>query len=281
MMTKSRKRIASLTIVYIMLTIGCLIVILPLTWMVITSLKSMQDITMSRGLDIFPSGPSFRNFIDVWKLYPLATYVRNSVITVGSSTIIGVFFAALAGYGLSRFEFKGKAFLLSFLLVTQMFPAIMKIIPYYKILVTFHLNDSDLGLLIVYTSFSIPFCTWMMYGYFKSIPIGLDEAAKIDGCSNFKIFHRIVLPLALPGVVATVIYAFLQNWNEYMFASVLISSDSKKTLTFAISTMANAYQIQWNYLMSISIISSIPTLILFIFLQKYLIAGMTAGAVKG
>ena len=264
-----------------MLTIGCLIVILPLTWMVITSLKSMQDITMSRGLDIFPSGPSFRNFIDVWKLYPLATYVRNSVITVGSSTIIGVFFAALAGYGLSRFEFKGKAFLLSFLLVTQMFPAIMKIIPYYKILVTFHLNDSDLGLLIVYTSFSIPFCTWMMYGYFKSIPIGLDEAAKIDGCSNFKIFHRIVLPLALPGVVATVIYAFLQNWNEYMFASVLISSDSKKTLTFAISTMANAYQIQWNYLMSISIISSIPTLILFIFLQKYLIAGMTAGAVKG
>jgi multiple sugar transport system permease protein len=146
--------------------------------------------------------------------------------------------------------------------------------------VSVHLNDTRPGLLIVYASFSIPFCTWMMYGYFKSIPKGLDEAAKIDGCSAFGIFRRIVLPLALPGVVATVIYAFLQNWNEYMFASVLISSDTKKTITFAISTMADAYKIQWNYLMCIALVSSIPTMIVFILMQKYLIAGMTAGAVK-
>jgi ABC-type glycerol-3-phosphate transport system permease component len=136
------------------------------------------------------------------------------------------------------------------------------------------------GLMIVYASFSIPFCTWMMYGYFKTISVTLDEAARIDGCTPLMTFFKIVLPLTLPGLVATTIYAFLQNWNEYMFASVLISSDSKKTLTFAISTMADAYRIQWNYLMCASIIASVPTMLIFIFLQKQLIAGMTAGAVK-
>jgi multiple sugar transport system permease protein len=277
---KKTKKTLFLTIGYLLLLIGCIFVLLPLSWMVITSLKSMKDITMSKGLDLFPSGPSLKNFADIWQLYPIATYIKNSLISVGGSTVFGVVCAALCGYGLSRYEFRGKAFLLSFLLVTQMFPAVMKIIPYYKILVSVHLNDTRPGLLIVYASFSIPFCTWMMYGYFKSIPKGLDEAAKIDGCSAFGIFRRIVLPLALPGVVATVIYAFLQNWNEYMFASVLISSDTKKTITFAISTMADAYKIQWNYLMCIALVSSIPTMIVFILMQKYLIAGMTAGAVK-
>ncbi|MDO4620221.1 MAG: carbohydrate ABC transporter permease [Lachnospiraceae bacterium] len=265
---------------YVVLVLCCLIVLLPLSWMVITSLKSMQDITLSKGLDLFPSGPSIANFINIWKDYPIATYFKNSILSVGGSTIIGVFCASLCGYALSRYTFKGKEFLLKFLLVTQMFPAVMKIIPYYKILVTVHLNNTITGLMIVYASFTIPFCTWMMYGYFKSISTVLDEAARVDGCSAFYTFWKIILPLALPGLVATTIYAFLQNWNEYMFASVLMSADAKKTITYAISTMADAYKIQWNYLMCIAIVSSIPTLIVFIVLQKHLIAGMTAGAVK-
>lgn len=279
-MTKRRKALLIRVTAYVVLCIGCLGVLLPLTWMVITSLKSMADITLSKGLELFPSGPSIDNFISIWKEYPIATYIKNSAIAVGGSTIFGVVCATLCGYGLSRYEFKGKSMLLSFLLVTQMFPAVMKIIPYYKILVTVHLNNTLVGLLIVYASFSIPFCTWMMYGYFKSIPTGLDEAARVDGSSAFNTFFRIVLPIAVPGLVATVIYAFLQNWNEYMFASVLMSADEKKTITYAISTMADAYKIQWNYLMCASIISSVPTLIVFIVMQKYLIAGMTAGAVK-
>lgn len=279
-MTKRRKALLIRITAYVVLCIGCLGVLLPLTWMVITSLKSMADITLSKGLELFPSGPSIDNFVSIWKEYPIATYIKNSAIAVGGSTIFGVVCATLCGYGLSRYEFKGKSMLLSFLLVTQMFPAVMKIIPYYKILVTVHLNNTLVGLLIVYASFSIPFCTWMMYGYFKSIPTGLDEAARVDGSSAFNTFFRIVLPIAVPGLVATVIYAFLQNWNEYMFASVLMSADEKKTITYAISTMADAYKIQWNYLMCASIISSVPTLIVFIVMQKYLIAGMTAGAVK-
>lgn len=279
-MTKKTKNQLVLTAGYLILGTGCLCVLLPLSWMIITSLKSMADITLSRGLALFPSGPSLENFINIWKEYPIATYIKNSLLTVGGSTVFGVVCAALCGYGLSRYEFKGKAFLLSFLLVTQMFPAVMKIIPYYKILCSVNLNNTRTGLLIVYASFSIPFCTWMMFGYFKSIPTGLDEAARVDGSSAFYTFYKIILPIALPGLVATVIYAFLQNWNEYMFASVLMSADEKKTITYAISTMADAYKIQWNYLMCAAIISSVPTLLVFVVMQKYLIAGMTAGAVK-
>lgn len=279
-MTKKQKSTAVMTAGYLILVLGCICVLLPLSWMVITSLKSMADITLSRGLKLFPSGPTLENFVNIWKEYPIATYIKNSAIAVGGSTVFGVVCAALCGYGLSRYEFKGKAFLLNFLLVTQMFPAVMKIIPYYKILVNLHLNNTRTGLLIVYASFSIPFCTWMMYGYFKSIPTGLDEAARVDGSSAFHTFYKIILPIAVPGLVATVIYAFLQNWNEYMFASVLMSADEKKTITYAISTMADAYKIQWNYLMCAAIISSVPTLAVFVVMQKYLIAGMTAGAVK-
>ena len=279
-MTKTNKNRLVLLLGYVVLITGCLCVLRPLSWMVITSLKSMTDITLSKGLKLFPSGPTLENFANIWKEYPIATYIKNSIIAVGGSTIFGVICAALCGYGLSRYEFRGKALLLSFLLVTQMFPAVMKIIPYYKILVSLHLNNTRTGLLVVYASFGIPFCTWMMYGYFRSIPTGLDEAARVDGSSAFYTFYKIILPIALPGLVATVIYAFLQNWNEYMFASVLMSADEKKTITYAISTMADAYKIQWNYLMCAAMISSVPTLAVFTVMQKYLIAGMTAGAVK-
>lgn len=279
-MTKKNKNRLVISLGYLVLLVGCICVLLPLSWMVITSLKTMADITLSKGIELFPSGPTLENFINIWKEYPIATYIKNSVITVGGSTVFGVICAALCGYGLSRYNFKGKAFLLSFLLVTQMFPAVMKIIPYYKILVSAHLNNTRVGLLIVYASFSIPFCTWMMYGYFKSIPTGLDEAARVDGSSAFKTFYKIILPIAIPGLVATIIYAFLQNWNEYMFASVLMVAEEKKTITYAISTMADAYKIQWNYLMCAAMISSVPTLAVFVVMQKYLIAGMTAGAVK-
>ena len=279
MTSKGKNRLFT-CIGYLILGIGCLGVLLPLSWMVITSLKSMADITLSRGLTLFPSGPTLENFVNIWKEYPIATYIKNSIVAVGGSTVIGVVCAALCGYGLSRYQFKGNAFLLSFLLVTQMFPAVMKIIPYYKILVSVHLNNTQIGLMVVYASFSIPFCTWMMYGYFKSISTGLDEAARVDGSSAFNTFLKIILPIALPGLVATIIYAFLQNWNEYMFASVLMSADEKKTITYAISTMADAYKIQWNYLMCAAMISSVPTLTVFVVMQKYLIAGMTAGAVK-
>ncbi len=265
---------------YLFLVCMSLLVVLPLLWMVLTSLKSMQDITMSKGLNILPTEIQWSNFSNLWKDYPMLAYLKNSVITVGCSTILMVICTSLCGFGLARFEFKGKAFILSFLLVTQMFPAVMKIVPYYQILSKLGLVNTNTGLTIVYTSFVIPFCTWLMYGYFRTIPKGLDEAARIDGCGWFKIFLRIILPLILPGLIATTIYAFLQNWNEYMFASVLTTAEVNKTLPVGIGQMADAYKIEWNDLMCASITSSVPSMLLFLFLQKHLINGMTAGAIK-
>lgn len=280
MTSKKRKDFALNSVSYFFLIIMCLLVILPLAWMVITSLKSMEEITLTTGTKYLPEKLRWENFINIWKNYPMLDYLKNSLISVGGSTILVIIFSTLCGYGVARFDFVGKKFLLGFLLVTQMFPAVMKIVPYYQILKTLDLINKQTGLIIVYTSFCIPFCTWLMYGFFKRIPKDLDEAARIDGCGWFRTFSKVVLPLTLPGIIATTIYAFLQNWNEYMFASILMTGEANKTLTVGIGQMVGYYRIMWNDLMCGAILSSVPTLLLFIFLQKYLISGMTAGAVK-
>ncbi len=279
-MSKKSKQFLSRFGSYFILCFFAVFVILPLCWMFLTAIKSLQEVTLTKGLDILPEKFSLQNFATIWNNYPLLTYFKNSFITVGISTILVVICSSLCGYGMSRFNFKGKASFLSFLLVTQMFPAVMKIVPYYQILGTLDLINTKTGLTIVYTSFCIPFCTWLMYGYFKSIPTGLDEAARIDGASWFCTFLEIIVPLARPGIVATTIYAFLQNWNEYMFASVLMTKQANRTLTVGIALMGDAYNVAWNDLMCASILSSIPTVLIFLFMQKQLISGMTSGAVK-
>lgn len=279
-MSRKNKRILLDAGSYLLLGLLSLLVLLPLAWMFLTAIKSMEEITLSRGMNFLPEVFSLENFVKIWDNYPMLTFFKNSLITVGCSTVLVIICASLCGYGLSRFEFKGKAAFLGFLLVTQMFPAVMKIVPYYKILSTLDLINTRTGLTMVYTSFCIPFCTWLMYGYFRGIPNGLDDAARIDGCSWLKSFWKIVLPLARPGIIATTIYAFLQNWNEYMFASVLMTRDANKTLTIGIAQMGDAYNILWNDLMCAAILASIPTLLIFLFMQKQLISGMTSGAVK-
>ena len=279
MTSKGKNRLFT-CIGYLILGIGCLGVLLPLSWMVITSLKSMADITLSRGLTLFPSGPTLENFVNIWKEYPIATYIKNSIVAVGGSTVIGVVCAALCGYGLSRYQFKGKAFLLSFLLVTQMFPAVMKIIPYYKILVSVHLNNTQIGLMVVYASFSIPFCTWMMKGFFDSIPVSLEEAAKVDGAGRFRCFATVVMPLTIPGLVATGLFSFITGWNEYLFASTFMKSYENWTLPIGIASFQGQYATNWGTLMAGAVLITIPVVILFLALQKHLVGGMTAGAVK-
>lgn len=169
---------------------------------------------------------SIRVFTD----YPFVDYFRNSLVVVSASTVISLAFSTLSAYGLSRFKFRGKASFLTFLLLSQILPSIMPLIPYYKIMETFGLVNTQAALILTYVSFTIPFCSWMMCGYFKSIPRELDEAASIDGAGQFATFARIVLPLTLPGVVATAIYSFVTGWNEYMFALILTSSEDMKTV---------------------------------------------------
>lgn len=165
--------------------------------------------------------------------------------------------------------------------VTQMFPAVMLFVPYYKLLTIYGLANTRAGIIIVHIASVIPFCSWMMYGFFNGIPRELDEAARIDGCGHLRTFLQVVAPLTLPGLISTTIYAFIQSWNEYMFSLLCITKESMKTLPVAIGQMAGYDKIMWNDLMAASLLSSLPVVILFLFLQKYFINSMMAGAVKG
>lgn len=264
---------------YLLLILSCFIVLVPVFWMVSTSVKNETELFLSPPL-LWPEKPTLAAFISVFNDYPFADYFKNSLIVVIFATAISITFSTLAGYGLSRFRFRGRASFLTFLLLSQMFPSVMLIIPYFKIMRTAGLLDSNPGLIVTYISFTIPFCTWMMYGYFKSIPKELDEAAALDGAGHTRTFFSVILPLTLPGIVATSVYAFITAWNEYLFALILTNSEDQKTIPIGIGQLIGQYKIEWNELMAASIYSTIPLMVMFLFLQRYLISSLTAGAVK-
>jgi multiple sugar transport system permease protein len=279
MMTTKRRKTLQFTGAYSILILVSLTVIIPVLWMLSTAVKTDQEIFTIPPKWV-PDHLTFEAFSRIWTDYPFAQYFLNSFIVVTSATFISLLFSCLAGYGASRFNFRGKGAFLTFLLVTQMFPSIMLLIPFYKIIQSLGLVNTYLGLILTYISFTIPFCSWMMMGYFQGIPKELDEAAAIDGCSRFRIFWQIIFPLSVPGVAATAIYSFIVGWNEYMFALVLTQSETMKTVPVGIGQLIGQYKIMWNDMMAASLVATIPLLIFFLFFQKYLISGLTAGSVK-
>ena len=264
---------------YIILGITSLIILLPMLWMLSTSLKSISD-TFKMPPTFLPNPIDLSAYQRIWTDYPFLHFFKNSLVTVGVSTLISMVFSCLAGYGVSRFRFAGKASMLSFLLITHMFPSIMLLIPFYNMMIGYGLTNSYIGLILPYISFTIPFCTWMMMGYFDTIPTSLDEAANIDGCNAFQTFFRIILPLAVPGLVATGIYSFINGWNEYMFALTLTSSETMKTIPVGIGQMTSENRTEWNDMMAAATVAGVPVTIVFLCLQKYLIGNLAAGAVK-
>lgn len=274
-----KKKILSGIGTYTVLIVMAVIVLIPILWMVSTSVK-LESETITIPPQWIPDHPTLESYKRLWSEYPFAVYFKNSIIISLGAVILSVGFSCLAGYGVTRFRFRGKQSFLTFLLVTQMFPSIMMLIPYYKVLSTYQLNDTYLGMILVYISFTIPFCSWMMVGFFKTIPLELDEAAIIDGCSRWRAFRQIVLPMTLPGISSSAIYAFITAWNEYMFAQILINNPELKTVPLGIAELNGFYKILWNDMMAASVIASLPLIILFVFLQKYFISGLTAGAVK-
>lgn len=274
-----KNRILSGVGTYVILILMAVMVLIPILWMVSTSIKIEAE-TITIPPKWIPEHPTLDSYKRLWTEYPFLTYFKNSIIISMGAVLLSVGFSCLAGYGVTRFRFRGKQSFLSFLLITQMFPSIMLLIPYYKVLDTYGLKDSLLGMILVYISFTVPFCSWMMVGFFKTIPLELDEAAIIDGCSRWKAFYKIILPMTLPGISSSAIYAFITAWNEYMFAQVLINTPGLKTVPLGIAELNGYYKILWNDMMAASVIASLPLVILFIFLQKYFISGLTAGAVK-
>jgi len=273
------KTVAGSALRYVFLTLLAMFILVPIAWMLSTAFKTEPQTYMPSPSWI-PSPFTFDSFIKFWKIYDFGRMTLNSLITCAFSTLICVAASCLSGYGITRYKFRGKKMYMSFLLVTQMFPSVMLVVPFYSILSTYHMNNTLLGLIIVYAATNVAFSTWMMVSYFKTIPIELDEAARVDGASAFYTFWKIILPLTLPGIASVSIFTFINGWNEYMYSAVLMSKDSLKTLTVGIVSLNTQYQVKWNDLMAASSFSCLPLIILFVCFQRYFIAGMTSGAVK-
>jgi len=265
------------------LVVLTLFVVVPLYVMLESSVKPLRDV---QGVfTIWPSTITFQPFIDMWRTVPLAQYFSNSLwISLGAS-ICSVVLAILAAYALSRYRFRGRNGFLTMVLSTQMLPGILFLLPLFLIYVNLdratglHLFGSRLGLVITYLTFSLPFSIWLLVGYFDSIPRELDEAALVDGSGPLGALLRVVLPAALPGVVAVTIYAFMTSWTELLFASVLTTSDTR-TLAVGLQGYATQANVYWNQVMAASLVVSIPVVVGFLLMQKALVRGLTAGAVK-
>lgn len=264
---------------YIVLLLFSSLIIFPLLWIVSTSLKNEEDL-FALPLQLIPENPTLQAFKQVWIDRPFLSYFRNSLFIVSVATFISVAFSVFAGYGLSRFQFRGRGAFMAFLLSSQLFPSIMLLIPFYKIYMTLGLINTHAALIITYVSFTVPFCTWIMRGYFNGISKDLDQAAQIDGAGRTRVFLAIILPLSWPGVAATSIYSFIAGWNEYIFALVLTQEEEMKTVPVGIGQLIGEYRIDWAQLMAASLYALIPLTIVFIFFNRYFVSGLSAGAVK-
>ena len=230
----------------------------------------------------WPEKVSAENFRSLFADQPYARWLLNSVLVSLATTVIGVFLASTAAYAFSRFRFPGRRAGLMMFLVSQMFPATLMLIPLYILIVqVLGLESSYVGLVLMYVQTAIPLCVWMMKGYFDTIPKELEESALIDGASQSVIFFRIVLPLAKPAVAVTALFSFMTAWNEFVQAATFMNKEQMYTAPVGLRFFVSGFSEQWGYFAAGSIIAAIPVVALFLFLQKYLVSGLTAGAVKG
>lgn len=267
----------------IFLTLLTTFVVLPVYVMVSSSVKPLEDV--SGKFEWIPSHFTLTPYADIWDTVPLADYFVNSIIVAGAATVFSVAIAIFAAYAVSRYDFRGKRAFTVTVLSTQMFPGILFLLPLFLIYVNIGnatgiaLFGSREGLILTYLTFSLPFAIWMLTGYFDSIPRELDEAAKVDGCGPVGALFRVIIPAARPGIVAVGIYAFMTAWGEVLFASVM-TNDETRTLSVGLQGYATLNDVYWNQVMAASLVVSVPVVVGFLLLQRYLVAGLTAGAVK-
>jgi arabinogalactan oligomer/maltooligosaccharide transport system permease protein len=267
------------------LSMMCVVALYPVLWVIKMALSPTP--TTSLTINPFPSEVTLSNFTDIigstdqQGRWLFGRQLFASLAVSGATTIVGLSLAVTAAYALSRFRFPGKNGGLQLLLVTQMFPATLMLVPLYSLLQKLGLLDTLGGLVLVYATSSLPFCVWMLKGYFDTIPRELEEAAMMDGASPAQVFVKVVLPLATPALAVTALFSFMTAWNEFILAATLLNDSSHFTLPVALQRFVGEYKTEWGHFAAGALIVSAPVMALFFVLQKYLVGGLTAGAVKG
>ncbi|AQU71226.1 carbohydrate ABC transporter permease [Streptomyces niveus] len=271
-----RSRAASVGL-HATLIVASVIAVFPVLWVLLTSLKPAAYATTT---DFFKE-TTFENYTKLLADTPFLTWFGNSLLIAGLTTVLGVFTAATTGYAVSRFRFPGKRGLMWTLLITQMFPMAVLIVPLYNIMSSLGLLNQAAGLVITYLTIAVPFCAWMMKGFFDTIPREIDESGMVDGLTPFGTFWRLILPLAKPGLAVTAFYSFVTAWGEVAYASAFMVGDENLTLAGGLQKFVNQYGAQWGPMTAASVLIAIPAAIVFLFAQRHLVTGVSAGAVKG
>ena len=265
---------------YATLVVFALIALFPLWQIVNISLRPGNQL-LSTTLELIPAGATFENYVKLFTERDFLVWMGNSALVALTVTVTGVFFASTAGYGFSRFKFMGKRFGLLTLLTTQMFPATMLLLPMYIMLINLGLINTYLGIIVVYSATALPFCVWTMKGYYDTIPVSLEEAARIDGCSSFGAFVRVILPLAAPALVITALFSFMTAWSEYLVASQILQDTLLWTLPLGLKSFEATMSTEWGMYGAASLIVMVPVVALFLALSRFLVSGLTLGSVKG
>lgn len=294
-MTTQRRESIPHVWLHLFLLFMVLVTVYPILWVLTVAFSGQQSLMFIElpaeptGLDRlraimpWPAQVSLQNFVDVFTQQPFGRWLLNSALVAGATTLAGVFLACTAAYAFSRFKFPGRrAGMMSFL-VSQMFPGTLTLVPLYIIIVEWlHLGSNYLGLILIYATTAIPFCVWMLKGYFDTIPRELEESALMDGASSAMIFWKIILPLSKPAVAVTALFSFMTAWNEFILALTIMDKEAMYTAPVGLRFFVGGFaEQQWGYFAAGSIVAALPVMLLFLFLQRFLISGLTAGAVKG
>lgn len=278
-MERNIKNIIGNIVCHAYLLVLTVVAIFPLVWIILSSIKEAGELT-SNPTSFWPKSFTLDNYVHVIKDLNFASNIGNSVIIALVTTLFTITISAMAAYGIVRFFPKVGGVMTRLLIMTYMFPPILLAIPYSLVMAKAGLVNTRIGLVIVYLSFSVPYAVWILVGFFKTVPIGIEEAARVDGANKFQVFRIIVLPLVTPGIVATAIYTFINVWNEFLYALILINSTDKMTVAVALKSLEGAEILVWGDMMAASALVVIPSVIFFSFIQKKIAGGLADGSVK-
>ena len=266
-------------IIYAGLLVFYSFLLLPIIWLVLSSFRNTDSIQSGRLLPGW-SEITVGNYIATFQISNFVTYLVNSFVIAFSVMVLTVLLGSLGAYALSRFTLKGKRLFMMAALLPQFFPYVLVLIPFYVLMSNLNLVDSHLGLILTHTSLTLPFALWMLTGYFNAIPKELDQAALIDGCSRLGVLFRILYPVAIPGLVVAGFFAFVVSWGDYLFVSILSQSNQTQTLPIGLQTFMSSLEVQWGLITAGTVLAIVPTVIFFSIVQRQLVSGLTAGAVK-